>query len=134
MKTNIYSIVATMAIAVILVFPQNLHAQNTFPSPGAAGIGTTSPTTSSLLEIKSTSQGLLIPRMTKNQRDAIAAPAKPATGLLIYQTNATPGFYYYDGSAWKAVSSKGANQSLSNLSTTSINTPLLVSTGDTFDL
>ena len=36
--------------------------------------------------------------MTKTQRDAIATPA---IGLLIYQTNSTPGFYYYDGTAWK---------------------------------
>src|SRR5215471_11027510 len=75
---------------------------NTFPSGGAAGIGTTTPDASSLLEIKSTKKGLLIPRMTKTQRDAIGAPA---TGLLIYQTNSTPGFYYYNGSAWQPVSS-----------------------------
>src|SRR5580765_1958317 len=103
MKANIYSIVAAMVITVVLVFPQNLHAQNTFPSTGAAGIGTTLPNASSLLEIKSTSKGLLISRMTKTQRDAIASPA---TGLLIYQTNSTPGFYYYDGSAWTAVTPK----------------------------
>jgi len=73
---------------------------NTFPSTGAAGIGTLSPNASSLLEIKSTTKGVLISRMTKAQRDAIASPA---TGLLIFQTNSTPGFYYYTGSAWKAV-------------------------------
>ena len=60
--------------------------------------------------------------MTKNQRDAIAAPA---TGLLIYQTNSTPGFYYYSGTAWAAVSTKGANTSLSNLVATSINQNLV---------
>ena len=41
--------------------------------------------------------------MTKTQRDAIATPA---TGLLIYQTNSTPGFYYYNGTVWKAVTPK----------------------------
>jgi len=61
------------------------------------GIGTTSPNSSSILELKSTSQGLLTPRMTKGQRNAITSPA---TGLLIYQTNNTAGFYYYDGSNW----------------------------------
>src|SRR6266513_2684676 len=80
-----------------------LNAQNTFPSTGAAGIGTTTPNASSLLEIKSTSKGLLISRMTKAQRDVIAAPA---TGLLIFQTNSTPGFYYYAGTAWTAVTPK----------------------------
>jgi hypothetical protein len=67
------------------------------------GIGTTAPDASSLLEIKSTVKGFLMSRMTLTQRDAIAAPA---TGLMIYQTNSTPGFYYYNGSAWKAVTSK----------------------------
>src|ERR1700733_9886253 len=46
---------------------------------GNVGIGTGTPDVSSLLEIKSTTKGLLTPRMTKTQRDAIVAPA---TGLL----------------------------------------------------
>jgi len=61
------------------------------------GIGTTTPDASSILEIESTTQGMLTPRMTETQRDAIATPA---TGLLIYQTNSTPGFYYYNGTVW----------------------------------
>jgi len=96
---------------------------NTFPSTGSAGIGTTVPNASSILEIKSTTQGLLIPRMTGAQRNSIASPA---TGLMIYQTNGTPGFYYYDGSAWTAVAPKNANKSLSNLtSPTKINADLV---------
>lgn len=74
---------------------------NTFPSSGAVGIGTTTPNASSLLEVKSTSKGILIPRMTQTQRNAIASPA---TGLLIFQTDGTSGFYYYSGTAWTAVS------------------------------
>jgi trimeric autotransporter adhesin len=48
------------------------------------------PHTSAMLDIKSTSKGLLIPRMTAAQRAAIASPAY---GLVVYQTDATPGFY-----------------------------------------
>ena len=98
MKTIFY----TLLLSLIISFEANAQT-NIFPSTGAAGIGTTTPNASSLLEIKSTKKGLLIPRMTKNQRDAIAIPA---TGLLIYQTNSTPGFYYYSGSAWKALTTK----------------------------
>ncbi len=98
MKTILYTLFFLSAI-----FSTANAQTNTFPSTGSVGIGTTTPDASSLLEIKSTKKGLLIPRMTKTQRDAIASPA---TGLLIYQTNSTPGFYYYDGSAWKAVTSK----------------------------
>ncbi len=85
---------------------------NTFPASGSAGIGTITPNSSAALEITSTNQGVLVSRMTKAQRDAILTPA---TGLLIYQTNSTPGFYYYSGTAWTAVTAKGANTTLSNL-------------------
>src|ERR1041385_7068378 len=92
-----------------------LNAQtNIFPSAGAAGIGTTAPDASSLLEIKSTTKGILIPRMTKLKRDSIHTPD---TGLLIDQTNNTAGFYYYSGRAWAAISSKGASLTLNNLTT-----------------
>lgn len=55
---------------------------------------------SAILDVKSTTKGLLIPRLTQTQRDAISTPA---TGLIIYQTDATAGFYYYNGTAWTAV-------------------------------
>ncbi len=61
------------------------------------GIGTTTPDASSMLEIQSTTSGLLIPRMTEAQRLAIGTPA---TGLLVYETDTTPGFWYYDGGSW----------------------------------
>ena len=62
------------------------------------GIGTTNPDNSSSLDITSTDSGFLMPRMTMIERDSIVAPA---TGLLIFQTDNTPGFYYYNGNIWK---------------------------------
>src|ERR1043165_2242421 len=120
-------------VAIIALFMNKAMAQtNTFPSTGAAGIGTTSPNASSLLDITSTTAGVLVPRMTKAQRDAIASPA---TGLLIYQTNNTTGFYYYSGSSWTAVSGKGANTALSNLKTpTAVNADLLPGTTNSLNL
>jgi len=47
------------------------------------GIGTSTPHSSARLHIESTNSGLLIPRMTTTQRDAIATPAH---GLLIFNT------------------------------------------------
>ncbi|MDC0007366.1 fibrobacter succinogenes major paralogous domain-containing protein, partial [Winogradskyella sp.] len=61
------------------------------------GVGTTTPDNSAALDITSTTKGLLIPRMTADQRDAISSPA---TGLMIYQTDGTAGFYFYDGTVW----------------------------------
>lgn len=52
------------------------------------------------LSLTGTTGGFLTARMTAAQKNAIGSPA---TGLLIYQTDGTPGFYYYTGSAWSAV-------------------------------
>lgn len=49
---------------------------------------------SAMLDVQSTNKGLLTPRMTKTQRQAIHAPA---TGLLIYQTDSSGGYYYNGG-------------------------------------
>jgi len=49
---------------------------------------------SALLDIKSTAKGMLAPRMLAADKTAISSPA---TGLIIYQTNAIPGLYYNDG-------------------------------------
>lgn len=68
------------------------------------GIGTNAPNASAMLDITSTTKGLLIPRMTLAQRNAITTPA---TGLMVYQTDNTAGFYYYNGSAWAGISSGG---------------------------
>jgi len=87
---------------------------------GNVGIGNTAPAAAALLDIKSTTKGILIPRMTMAQRDAIAVSAA-VNGMLIYQTNNAPGFYYYNN-GWKAI---GINAALSNLAATSINASLV---------
>lgn len=56
---------------------------------------------SALLDIKSNSKGILIPRVTSAQKTAIVTPA---TGLLIYQTDGTSGFYFYNGNTWAPIS------------------------------
>jgi len=63
-----------------------------------------------LLDVKSTTKGILIPRMLNTERNAIASPV---AGLLIYQTDGTAGFYYYSGSAWVLIqNSNNANVTL----------------------
>jgi hypothetical protein len=71
----------------------------------SVGIGTTTPNASAQLDVVSTTKGLLIPRMTGSQRNAIASPV---AGLLVYQTNTTiippfsvTGFYVHNGTEWK---------------------------------
>ncbi len=67
------------------------------------GINNENPDSSAALDITSITGGLLVPRMTETQRDAIS-PA--ATGLMTYQTDGTVGFYYYNGSSWEGYYSK----------------------------
>jgi hypothetical protein len=61
------------------------------------GVGTNSPDASAQLDVVSTSKGVLLPRMTLAQRNLISTPA---TGLMVYQTDNTPGYYFYNGSVW----------------------------------
>ena len=63
----------------------------------SVGIGTATLEASARLQVSSTNQGMLIPRLTSVQRNAIA---NPATGLLVFQTDGTPGFYYFNGLGW----------------------------------
>jgi hypothetical protein len=60
------------------------------------------PDNSAMLDVSSTQKGILIPRMTEEQRTAIASPAK---GLLVYQNDGTEGFYYFNGIAWTRLAS-----------------------------
>lgn len=53
---------------------------------------------SAMLDVKSTTKGMLIPRMSKTQKNTILTPA---SGLLVYQTSPdSVGFHYFDGSNW----------------------------------
>ena len=73
------------------------------------GIGTTTPDASAALDITSTTEGLLMPRMTEAQRIVISSPA---SGLMIYQTDGTVGFYYYNGSSWSEVAATSKTYSV----------------------
>ncbi|MFT6525413.1 MAG: cell division protein FtsB, partial [Bacteriovoracaceae bacterium] len=63
---------------------------------GGIGIGIASPPASAILEISSTTQGFLMPRMTTAQMNGISTPDN---GLHIYNTT-TNSMHFYNGSAW----------------------------------
>ena len=72
-----------------------------FSSKGQnVGINTNTPHASAALDITDSTKGILIPRMTMFQRNSIQNPAE---GLMVYQTNSTKGYWYYDGTEWKNV-------------------------------
>ncbi len=85
-----------IVIAVLLMMNLMAFAQV------AVNTDASNPDASAMLDVKSTDKGLLIPRMLEVERDAMTSPA---TGLLIYQTDGTAGFYYYDGTKWGLIGS-----------------------------
>ena len=67
------------------------------------------PDASAMLDVKSTTSGLLIPRMTTTERDNISSPA---TGLTVYVTDDNT-FYYYNGTTWTPIQEGGKSWLLS---------------------
>ncbi|MFG6686127.1 hypothetical protein ACGK9U_06070 [Mariniflexile sp. HNIBRBA6329] len=82
----------SIGISILFFLQQSIYSQ--------VGIGTTVPDPSSVLDVSSTTQGLLIPRMTTAQRNLIATPA---VGLLIFDTDEST-FCFYDGASWVKLS------------------------------
>ncbi|MDV7186154.1 hypothetical protein R3X25_02580 [Lutibacter sp. TH_r2] len=83
----------SLQLFFILAVVCNIHAQ--------VGIGTVNPNASSMLDIHSTTKGLLIPRMTTAQKNAISSPAE---GLMVYDTDLDK-FNFYNNSTWSIVES-----------------------------
>lgn len=79
---------------LLLLFPFSVSAQ--------VGIGTTTPNSSSILDVTATDKGLLIPRISIPNLNAAAPVTSPATSLMVYNTNTTTGigYYYWDGTKW----------------------------------
>ena len=132
MKQHLLQLIAGGIFTVSCLLSPAVQAQNTFPANGSVGIGTTAPNSSSILELSSVTKGFLAPRMTKAQRDAIV---NPAVGLMIYQTNNTPGYYYWSGTAWLSMRQSVLSKNLGNLTApTAINASLLPNASGGIDL
>ena len=101
-KTNNYKHMKQMKFfiaAVLIIVNYTVFAQGVSINEGGATADG-----SAMLDVKSDSKGILIPRMTETQRNDITTPA---TGLMIFQTDGISGFYYYDGSVWKVIGEGG---------------------------
>ncbi len=81
----------------LIVLVMGLLNSEVYSQTDNVGIGTTTPNNSAVLDLTSTTKGFLAPRMTQAQRTAIATPAN---GLVVYQTDNSAGFYYYNGTTW----------------------------------
>lgn len=85
----------------LLITSRRLWAQNV----GINADGS-SPDNSAMLDVKATDRGVLLPRVSLSNVASASPVTSPATGLLVYNTNASltggngAGFYYWDGSQW----------------------------------
>ncbi|HQW25890.1 MAG TPA: tail fiber domain-containing protein [Saprospiraceae bacterium] len=71
----------------------------------SVGIGNSNPDASAILDLTNPDdKGLLIPSMTTSQKNGIE---NPADGLLVYQTDSTSGFYFFDGTMWGRIGGGG---------------------------
>ncbi len=81
---KILTTLLTLILGSNLIFAQSVGINSDGSTPNA----------SAMLDVSSTAKGFLAPRMTAEQKAAITSPA---TGLLVYQTDAPVGYYYNSG-------------------------------------
>lgn len=74
-------------------------AMNIIKATGDMAIGTNSMHASAKFQVDSTSQGVLPPRMTTTQKNAISSPAE---GLMVYDLTLHK-MSYYDGTSWNNI-------------------------------
>lgn len=98
------------------VNPWILSGNDVYNNSGKVGIGTSSPSASAILDLTSSSQGLLPPRIALTSKSGTSSPvASPQTGLIVYNTASagtggdavTPGYYYYNGTIWTRMDPEG---------------------------
>jgi hypothetical protein len=98
MKNTFFHIIILVSIFT------NTYAQISINNNGA------NPDASAMLDVSSTTKGVLIPRMTSNQRTMISSIA---TGLMVFDTD-TKSFWFYNGSSWSELQSKSRVSMLSD--------------------
>ncbi len=89
----------------------NMQESMRLTHDGVLSVGTNSPGTGALLDINSTNKGVLFPRVALSSTGSASPVTSPTTSLLVYNTatvaDVTPGFYYWNGSAWTALAGGG---------------------------
>lgn len=97
--SNIATVTGTNGVRLMhgatIILQANNSGTSYFQGPLKIGVGS-APDASAVLELQSTTRGLLPPRMTTTQKNAIASPA---AGLLVYDTTLNQ-MSYYNGTTW----------------------------------
>ena len=86
-------LITLSAIAMLIMLSLPVLSQVSVTTDGS------DPDGSAMLDVKSTTRGMLIPRMTTTERDAVSSPA---TGLMIFNTTMNA-FNFYNGTGWDKI-------------------------------
>lgn len=89
------------AVTLCSLFKVTIAQNISINSAGSA------PSSSAILDISANDKGILIPRMTNTQRQALK---DPATGLIIYNTTSNQ-LNYYNGSGWHSIPNNNVSSS-----------------------
>lgn len=89
------------------------------------GIGTNTPHTSAMLEVTATDRGMLVPRLTSAQRNAIATPAQ---GLFVFDID-TGTFWFFNGGFWVNITQDAFNLPYLNEGSSGVPTFTIVNNG-----
>lgn len=124
-RKDLFELFVCIALAGLFV----LLSSGTAFGQGNVGINNPTPHAKSLLDLTSSDKGLLTPRLSAAQRTAMfPAPDATGKGMLVYQTDGTQGFYYYDGAAWVMLQSSGSGWGLTGNAGTNPTTSFLGTT------
>ncbi len=99
------SIQNLVVLFIILLFSEKLFSQVGINATGAA------PATNAMLDVSSTTKGLLMPRMNTSQRTTLTPTA--TDGLTVYDTD-TKSFWYYNAATASWIALAAGNQWLSS--------------------
>ena len=96
--------IAALNDANTALIPLEIRATQATVMGGSVGIGTTTPDTSALLDVSSTTKGILLPRLTTTQ---VTAVATPADGLIVYDVD-TDTLKLRANGAWASLGAGGS--------------------------
>lgn len=113
MRTMKNNVLKLAILSIFTFFAINANAQV------KVGNNPTTITPSAIFEVESTNKGVLLTRVALTSKNDAVTIASPAVGLLVYNTatagvapnDVTPGYYYWDGSAWAKINTASSSNS-----------------------
>ena len=97
-------IIFLQMLAVLFLLPVISIAQQVIITDDASY---TTPAVGSMLDVKSTTKGFIVPRMTTPQRTTLGVTT-PVNGVVVYDTD-LKSFWYWETNSWKQIAASGLN-------------------------